>query len=370
MSFFNRFLLAGLCLHLSAVAHATPPPPPAQKGSKPVSAKAVARLAPLSDAERYARRCQPRAPMRERNPQGTMLWGSRRDWDTEKAAPETRSVLVSVALSPVKPAGTGVKALQLVDGALVASPAGAEVTGLVLQGRASDGKPVEVAICAAEPAAQSPEMSWYRIEAWNPVAQEWENPCVGLDRVPSPRALAVRGVWDLSGARKDSAEHFTFACENGAIAKCIDWGYKPWASRDGRPLTEVHQACTRMARADYCGDGRSHTYQDNPIDMYDPLGVLERTREDAADWDPALSFEAAWGPDGALCLEHTRDGRALEAVLAECPNRFRKGAAVELGEGDRCSVQRTRGNPKAALLRNKSYGVRQGAAPPAAPTQR
>ncbi|KFE63023.1 ADYC domain-containing protein [Hyalangium minutum] len=360
MTFFNRFLMAGLCLHLSAVAYAAPPP----------SAKAVAKAAPLSDAERYARRCQPRSPTRERNPQGTMLWGSRRDWDTEKVAPETRSVLVSVALSPVKPGDTAVKSLQLKGGSLEASPAGAKVTGLVLQGRSSEGKPVEVAICESEPAPQSPEMMWYRIEAWNPVAQEWENPCVAVDRVPSPRVLAVSGVWDLTGARKDSAEHFTFACENGAIAKCIDWGYKPWESRGGKPLTDVHQACTRMARADYCGNGRSHTYQDNSIDMYDPFGVLKRTPESAADWDPALSFEAAWGPDGAICLEHTRDGRALETILAECPNRFRKGGAVELGEGDRCSVQRTGGKPQTALLRNKSYGIPEGAAPPAKAPQR
>jgi hypothetical protein len=366
---FNKFLLAGLCLHLSAVAHATPPPPPAQKGSKAVSTKAVAKAAPLSDAERYARRCQTRAPMRERNPQGTMLWGSKPDWDTEKVMPETHSVLVSVALSPVKPVDTQVKSLQLKGGALEASPAGAKVTGLVLQGSSSDGKPVEVAICDAEPSPRSPEVILYHIEAWNPVAQEWENPCVALD-APSPKALAVSGVWDSTGARKNSADRFTFACENGAIAKCVDWGYKPWESRGGKSLTDVHQACTRMARADYCGNGRSHTYRDNPIDMYDPFGVLERVREGAADWDPALSFEAAWGPDGAICLEHTRDGRALETVLAECPDRFRKGAAVELGEGDRCSVQRTGGNPKAALLRNKSYGVRQGEAPPAGATRR
>ena len=29
-----------------------------------------------------------------------------------------------------------------------------------------------------------------------------------------------------------------------------------------------------MVRADYCGDGRSHTREDTTIDMYDGLGVL------------------------------------------------------------------------------------------------
>ena len=50
---------------------------------------------------------------------------------------------------------------------------------------------------------------------------------VALNRVPDPRALAVSGVWDASGARQDVPGKLTFACENGAITKCISWGYKP-----------------------------------------------------------------------------------------------------------------------------------------------
>jgi hypothetical protein len=362
MNLLEKCLLAGLCLQLTAVAHAAPPP-----ASKAVKAKPVAAPAPLSEAERDAKRCQPRAPLREHNPQGTMLWGSRRGWDTEKVAEERSSVLVSVALEPVRPSDSGVKALQLQGGQLVASPAGKKVAGTVLQGTASDGKPVEVAICSAEPSPEDSELVWYRIEAWNPVAQDWENPCVAVGRTPNPRALAVRGVWDATGARQDVPGRFTFACENGAITKCIRWGYKPWASRGGKPLTELHQACTRMARADYCGDGRSHTHEDTTIDMYDQLGLLAPSTEVSADWDPARgSFEAAWGPDGATCLSHTRDGRAVEAVLQGCPSRFRTGATIDLGQGDRCSIQRVDANPKTTVLRNRSYGVKPGAVAPAA----
>lgn len=200
-------------------------------------------------------------------------------------------------------------------------------------------------------------MVWYRIEAWNTVAQEWENPCVALNRVPDPRALAVNGVWDASGARRDAPGKFTFACENGAISKCIHWGYKPWVSHAGQSLADLHQACTRMARADYCGNGRSHTHEDTTIDMYDRLGMIERATEVSADWDPARgSFEAAWAPDGATCLAHTRDGRALESILQECPDRFSTGRMTDLGQQDRCVVQRTNVSPDTALLRNRSYG--------------
>ncbi|SEU33204.1 ADYC domain-containing protein [Stigmatella erecta] len=355
MSAMKKWLLAGVCLPLSLVAHAGSPRP---AGGSP----------PAPGTERYERRCQSRAPQRTVKPQGTLLWGTRRDWDTSKAADERSSVLVSASLEPLRQADAQVKALKLDGGRLVAVstsgpgiPGGRGVVGTVLQGKAGDGKPVEVAICGAEPSAEDPGMVWYRIETWNALAQEWENPCVALDRVPDPRALAIQGVWDASGARQDVPGQLTFACENGALTKCIRWGYKPWEHREGQSLAALHQACTRMARADYCGNGRSHTRQDTAIDMYDRLGVLARTTESSADWDVArASFEAAWAPDGATCLARTRDGRALETVLQECPGRFSADAVLDLGEGDRCAVRRADLSPAAALLRNQSYGGPSG----------
>lgn len=318
----------------------------------------------LSAAERHARRCQHHAPNRDAHPQGTLLWGTKQRWDTRKVAGEQSSVLVAAELAAVSQAKDEVKALKLESGHLVAATesgapeASKDLTGLVLQGTASDGKPVEVAICGAEPSAEDASMVWYHIEAWNPVAQDWENPCVATGRVPNPRALAVGGVWDASGAHHDVTGKVTFACENGVISKCATWGYKPWASRDGRSLAEAHQACTRMARADYCGNGRSHTREGTMIEYYDSLGLSQRATEASPSWDPArASFEAAWDPDGASCLARTRDGEPLAAILQECPGRFRKGE-VDLGGGDRCSMKRSDGSPT-ALLRNRGYG-RQG----------
>jgi hypothetical protein len=350
-------LLACLVLQFSALVHAAAP-----AVVKPARPKQVRAATVLPDAERYSRRCQSQSAHRIARPQGTMLWGTKRDWDTEKVADERSSVLVSADLARPRRAEAQVEALRLEGGRLVALPSGGGVVGTVLQGTASDGKPVEVAICGAEPSPEDPSMVWYRIEAWNAVAQEWENPCIALDRVPDPRALAVSGVWDAGGARRDVPGKLTFACENGAITKCIHWGYKPWTSRDGQSLADLHQACTRMARADYCGDGRSHTHEDTTIDMYDRLGLIERAAEASADWEPARgSFEAAWAPDGATCLGHTRDGRAMASVLQECPNRFSAGDRMELGQGDRCAVQRSDVSPGTALLRNRSYGAPAGA---------
>jgi hypothetical protein len=191
---------------------------------------------------------------------------------------------------------------------------------------------------------------------WNPRRASWVNPCIALDEEDAPRALAVPGVWDESGARRTETGKFTFACANGVIAKCVGWGYAPWGTKEGRSLEALHQACTRMARADYCGDGRSHTREDTRIDMYDALQVLTRTTESSAEWDvKRASFEAAWSGEGATCLSHTRDGSAVETVLAECPGRF-EVAKKDLGEGDQCTVVRKGEKAEAALLRNHSYG--------------
>jgi hypothetical protein len=353
--------LALACLLLPASPWAASPAPSQSEAATPQ--RPTARL---TQAERHARRCQSHATERGISPPGTLLWGTQRTWDdSQQRTDDRRSVLVSVDISSQLIPDPNVKSLQLRKGRLVASPApSSSLAGVVLQGSSSDGKPVEVALCGAEPAPEDSDIVWYRIEVWNPVAQAWENPCVPTGRVPDPRALAVSGVWDSSGTRQQVPGKLTLACENGVITQCIRWGYKPWASRDGQSLADLHQACTRMARADYCGNGRSHNPQVTAIDMYDQLGVHSLTTVAAASWVPErASFEAAWAPDGATCLSHTRDGGALETILRECPGRFRTGPSVDLGQGDICIVQRADMSPKPALLKNRSYRSQKSTTP-------
>ncbi|MDY7231778.1 ADYC domain-containing protein [Hyalangium rubrum] len=310
-----------------------------------------------SESARYARRCQNHAPTRGSSEQGTLLWGTRQAWRSRQGSETQRSVLVSVDIQASFHPDGKTQSVRLENGRLVAEhDTTRSLLGTVFQGTSSDGKPVEVALCGAEPAPDDPELVWYRIEAWNPVAQEWENPCAATGNLPDPRALAVSGFWDSRGAHHATPGKFTLACEDGAITKCIRWGYKPWASRDGQSLADLHQACTRMARADYCGNGRSHTRQGTTIDMYDAFGMLSPTTEASAAWNPAhASFEAAWAPDGATCMARTRQGEALEKILQECPGRFSTSAAASLGGGDDCAVQRVKESDRTALLRNRSY---------------
>jgi len=277
-----------------------------------------------------AQRCQPNPDKPRAWPprlQGTMLWGTAESWLTARRAASG-------------PPGTVLSWAEL--------PGGTPAAGAVLPGMDGDGRATEVAICGAQPSKEDPAMVWYQLEVWNAASHAWENPCVASLEVPEPRALAVGGVWDRTAAHHDAAGRVTFACETGAIAKCAKWGYKPWS---GGAMADLHQACTRMARADYCGDGSSHTREGSPVDVYDPLGVNQPARSVPPEWSSA--FEAAWAPDGASCIARTRDGRPLESVLAECPNRF-EAVASDVGDGDRCAVRRSGAGAPAWRVKNRT----------------
>jgi ADYC domain-containing protein len=125
----------------------------------------------------------------------------------------------------------------------------------------------------------------------------------------------VGGSWADDGAHVDDLDALTFACDDGVIAKCVAWGYAPWTTD-----AEVHQACTRLARADYCGDGISWTLDGTIIDAYDRIGIQDPVP------DAKFHFEAAWDTQGAVCVSRTRydvrdesDRAVLPSCLAALP---------------------------------------------------
>jgi len=85
----------------------------------------------------------------------------------------------------------------------------------------------------------------------------------------------VPGRW-VEGRYRPDRDHFALTCSAGAQAKCVRWGYKPWASApDGTPMAGMYEACVHMARADYCGDGTATTRDGTAIDIYDRHGVQQ-----------------------------------------------------------------------------------------------
>ena len=139
---------------------------------------------------------------------------------------------------------------------------------------------------------------------------------------------------------------FRLTCTSGAVGKCVRWGYRPWEEQPGGPpLAALHEACVHMARADYGGDGRATTREGVLIYWCDRFGIQPCGKE------APFAFEAAWGPDGAICVAHPRV--AENVSLAQLGKRY-PGLKGHLGTTE-CTEEGTMHDPK-ALLFNRSGG--------------
>ncbi len=183
-------------------------------------------------------------------------------------------------------------------------------------------------------------LTLYEMSFRNRQTGKWEPLCnIG----PDGHAMAVPmpGYWTQDGVyRALNDGKFSLSCTSGAHVKCLRLGYAPWATGpDGESLTAYHQACTRMMRADYCGDGRAHTLPGQMVMIYDRRGR----------WPDQMfgRFEALWDENGAVCLKRSRvpDHFPLDQILKSCP-RLAKPPV-------NCDQQLLRGS-STALLGNRS----------------
>jgi hypothetical protein len=153
----------------------------------------------------------------------------------------------------------------------------------------ADGDVVELEVAEIRPTTDRPDLTTYVL------TYEGRNVCPHEED-----GFFLQGVWDETATRQDAVDgdegfSYTFACASGALAKCVAWGYAPWIVG-----SDAHQSCTRMVRADYCGDGDSYTKDGTLIDVGDAVGVQTFVG------DSELEFEAGWGPDGAVCVDKPR----------------------------------------------------------------
>lgn len=168
-----------------------------------------------------------------------------------------------------------------------------------------------------DPLDKDRETFIYSILNQNPDNSELKNVC-DRDRTGVSKAMLLLGFWSETGNYIDDSSVVTVACTSGVLAKCVRLGYKPWKEVAGISLQNYHQACTRMARADYCGNGISHTKDGTLIDVYDSLKVQQPEE------NTGLTFEAAWGIDGAVLLNRTRYPDTLKRLKQECPEKLRQ----------------------------------------------
>lgn len=140
------------------------------------------------------------------------------------------------------------------------------------------------------------------------------------DPDPDGRRLAfpLAGRAQKDGRLIADATRFELVCTSGAQGKCVRFGYEPWRALD------TYNACVRMVRADYCGDGKPTTRNGTKIDLYDSAGVQ------TPDPGDGMSFEAGWTADGAVCVAHPRivQNITLPALEARCPRLRGKTGAM------------------------------------------
>jgi hypothetical protein len=164
---------------------------------------------------------------------------------------------------------------------------------------------------------------------------------------PGYRAMALAGTWNSTAAYSGHTTKFTFACGNGTIAKCTQWGYRPFvqtvknsANETMSNLSAYHQACVRAAKADYCANGRSYTKDGTLIDIYDyqphqsyAKGFIPRTSSIAYmdNFDAsAFVWESSFDRLGATQLDFTRYTELGSVWDGDgCRERFALGTAPD-----------------------------------------
>lgn len=227
--------------------------------------------------------------------------------------PLLSSTIAWVSLSAVTLAGG-----QALDGAaalggteLSGTAGGAPVSGTgfvgaTFTGTLTTGESVPIRIDSAAAGSGANADVWKYDFSYQDISGAWHSICA--DGGP---AVPVLGRWDShqgtagNGAKTNDPTVFTPGCQTSAVSKCVAMGYKPWATVSGASLDAPHQACVRLIRADYCGDGVSHTSAGRSVNVYDAMGILSDTRS----W----LIEAEWTPAGARCVNISN--RNLVGVL-------------------------------------------------------
>jgi ADYC domain/Pentapeptide repeats (8 copies) len=234
-------------------------------------------------------------------PNGTNLNGTNLNGTNLNGTNLNGTNLNGTSLSGVSLNGALLRNLHLEGAQLVGQDgngtrrAGADLIGAQLTGTLDNGAPLGLQIAdVIRGTAPNDDLYYYSV-VYQHADGSWESLCAN-GGTPS-LAIPMAGRWSYAqgtaggGAHIDDASSFTFACQGGAVAKCAEWGYKPWRSVNGKSLAGYHQTCTRVVRADYCGDGTPHTQNGQTVNLYDDVGVQDDTR--------LWLGEASWDENGA-----------------------------------------------------------------------
>jgi hypothetical protein len=193
--------------------------------------------------------------------------------------------------------------VNMLDGRILNS---VDLIGAVLDAADETGRTITVRIdgVASDQAGGNGDVWLHRFSVQDDKTRAWRELCTaGPDGTVA--GFPLSGRWAANGQHSQDASRFTITCTSGAAGKCVRFGYKPWSSVRGESLWDYHQACVRMVRADYGGDGTGNTRDGTMVDVFDRLGIQQSDPNPGLGGRP-FEFEAAWGADGAICVRRTR----------------------------------------------------------------
>jgi hypothetical protein len=219
-----------------------------------------------------------------------------------------------VTLNGVSPTGVNPNATPVGISTTSSPLAGSNLVGTMWSGHLSTGATVVLRLDAAQ------QLTGANSDVWSfliSVSADGTFRPLCLDAAGAAiYAISVQGTWNMlqgvagGGAYQPNSSDFTVACRGSAIAKSVEFGYKPWLGRTTKLATSV-----RALRADYCGDGTPNTVDGTIINIFDADGI----ETDDAAWIP----EAEWTPDGARCISsmfNTRFYQVAHTVPSCFPN--------------------------------------------------
>jgi hypothetical protein len=243
----------------------------------------------------------------------------------------------SATVRSVEVEGTAFR-VTLSDGRIIAQD---QLPGTILALGDGTGRQRRIRIDGVERDRQDAagEIVLYTLSEQDPGSGDWRNLCLP-DADGHRLGFPLRGAFTSDGRYDAKHGGILLTCTGGAEGKCVRFGYRPWAfGPNNVSLAPYYQACVRLVRADYCGDGVGHTRDGTPIDIFDTIGIQ---RDEPT---PGMTFEAAWEPDGAVCVRRTRLPELFDSVaLAKrCP---RLAGLID----EKCD------EAAPALLFNRSFG--------------
>lgn len=155
-------------------------------------------------------------------------------------------------------------------------------------------------------------------------------------------AIVLPGRQQADGVLADVPGAFALSCTTGALPKCLRMGYQPWQqTAGGRSMRATFNACVRMVRADYSGQGMATTENGRQIDVHDVHGIQ------APDRLPEHEFEAGWDENGAVCVHHVRVPANVSPAVLEA-----KAPRLVGHIGEICTEAHAR--DRGALILNRS----------------